>query len=382
VSEWFASINEKKNKNMKVPSVNLIARSPLRLGFHLIPLALACLALLPQAQAVCHDGCDLINANTFLGDDALANNTTGTSNTATGAHALQQNTEGLQNTAIGSAALTANTTGGANTAIGSAALQRNTTGGANTAIGSVALFSNTTGADNTATGVGALSKNKIGSNNTAVGADALHGNTRGSSNIALGVGAGGSIRTGSNNIEIGNRGVADESNTIRIGTVGTHDAASIAGISGATVAGGVGVIVDNNGKLGTIVSSARFKDAIKPMDKESKAILALKPVSFRYKREIDPEGIPHFGLVAEDVDKVNPDLVARDAEGKVFTVRYEAVNAMLLNEFLKAHRRIEEQDKRIDQLTAQLKEQAEQIRKVKDKVEMNRTAPQMVVNDR
>jgi hypothetical protein len=118
------------------------------------------------------------------------------------------------------------------------------------------------------------------------------------------------------------------------------------------------------------------------MDKASEAILALKPVTFRYKQQIDPDGIPQFGLVAEEVEKVNPDLVVRDAEGRVNTVRYEAVNAMLLNEFLKAHRRIEEQDKRIDQLTAQLTEQAEQIRKVNDKVEMNRPAPQMVVSDR
>jgi len=132
-------------------------------------------------------------------------------------------------------------------------------------------------------------------------------------------------------------GLASESNTIRIGKNGTQTTTRIAGISGATVAGGVGVIIDSNGKLGTIVSSERFKDAIKPMDKASEVILALKPVTFRYKKELDPKGIPQFGLVAEQVEKVNPDLVARDDEGKVYTVSYEAVNAMLLNEFLKEH---------------------------------------------
>ena len=152
------------------------------------------------------------------------------------------------------------------------------------------------------------------------------------------------LTTGSNNIDIGNAGVAGESNTIRIGTAGNSDATYIAGISGATVPAGVAVIVDADGHLGTIISSARFKEEIKPMDKASEAILALKPVTFRYKQELDPEGIPQFGLVAEEVEKVNPDLVARDEEGKPYTVRYEAVNAMLLNEFLKEHRKVEEQE--------------------------------------
>ena len=111
----------------------------------------------------------------------------------------------------------------------------------------------------------------------------------------------------------------------------------------STVASGVGVIVGSNGQLGTVLSSARFKDAIKPMDKASEAILSLQPVTFRYKQELDPDGIPQFGLVAEQVEKVNPDLVVRDADGKVNTVRYEAVNAMLLNEFLKEHQKVEEQ---------------------------------------
>ena len=158
----------------------------------------------------------------------------------------------------------------------------------------------------------------------------------------MGFEAGCNRTTGSNNIDIGNKGAAGKSNVIRIGTNGTQKNAYIAGISGVTVAGGVGVIIDSDGHLGTVVSSARFKDEIKPMDKASEAILALKPVTFRYKHELDPEGIPQFGLVAEQVEKVNPDLVARDAEGKAYTVRYEAVNAMLLNEFLKEHRKVQE----------------------------------------
>src|SRR5207237_3015736 len=133
-----------------------------------------------------------------------------------------------------------------------------------------------------------------------------------------------------------------ESSHIRIGTSGFHANTFVAGISGVVVPGGVGVIIDTNGHLGTVVSSERFKDAIKPMDKASEAILALKPVTFRYKHEVDPNGIPQFGLVAEQVAKVNPALVDRDGKGEIYTVRYEAVNAMLLNEFLKEHRTVQE----------------------------------------
>ena len=174
--------------------------------------------------------------------------------------------------------------------------------------------------------------------------------------------------------------MAAESGRIRLGTKGKQTSTYIAGISGVAVAGGVGVIVDSNGHLGTVVSSARFKDEIQPMDKASEAILALKPVTFRYKHELDPDGIPQFGLVAEQVEKVNPDLVARDEQGKPYTVRYEAVNAMLLNEFLKAHRKVEDRlrsnrsrrnTKGFEaQLAASaLKAQAAQIQKVNDQLE-------------
>jgi len=219
-----------------------------------------------------------------------------------------------------------------------------------------------------------------GTDNVAIGDGALIANSTGSNNIALGIGAGGQNARGDNNIDIGSGGI-NESNTIRIGLQGTQTATFIAGISGVTVAGGVGVIIDTSGHLGTVVSSERFKDEIKPMDKVSEAILALRPVTFRYKRQLDPDGIPQFGLVAEDVEKVNPDLVARDAQGKPYTVRYEAVNAMLLNEFLKEHRTVQEQQNEIDVLRAELKEQRALIQKVNDKVELAKPVPQTVLNN-
>ena len=180
---------------------------------------------------------------------------------------------------------------------------------------------------------------------------------------------------------IGNGGVAGESGGLRIGTQGTQTSTYIAGISGVTVAGGVGVVVDTQGHLGTITSSARFKDNIEPMDKASEAIHALKPVTFRYKKELDPHGIPQFGLVAEQVEKVNPDLVARDEQGKPYTVRYEAVNAMLLNEFLKEHRKVEKLEATVTQLQAAFRAQAAQIQKVSDQLRTRDAAPRVVANE-
>src|SRR5216684_1035941 len=317
------SHNERKNKNMKTPHVKLIGRSTL-CAFLLIPFVLACFALSPTARAVCQEGC-LTSFNTVLGEDALFSLTTGEENTATGYQALYFNTTGNFNTANGASALFSNTTGFGNTATGSAALLNSSTGFDNTAIGSAALANNTTGNENTATGFHALLNNKTGNKN-----------------IALGFRAGSDLTTGDKNIDIGNAGLAGESSTIRIGRVQDQTATFIAGIAGATVPTGVAVIVDADGHLGTVVSSERFKEAIKPMDKASEAILALKPVTFHYKHELDPEGIPQFGLVAEQVAKVDPDLVARDVDGKPYTVRYEEVNAMLLNEFLKEHRKVED----------------------------------------
>jgi hypothetical protein len=336
---------------------------------------LTCFALSQQARAVCQEGCDLSNSNTFLGDDALVNNTTGLSNTAIGFNAVYTNTTGSDNTATGDGALQNNATASDNTANGEAALYSNTTGSQNTASGAFALYSNTTGLFNTANGY-----------------FALEGNTTGINNIALGYQAGQNLTTGSNNIDIGSKGLAGESNTIRIGKNGTQTTTRIAGISGATVPTGVAVIVDANGHLGTTTSSARFKEAIKPMDKASEAILALEPVTFRYNHGLDPAGIPQFGLVAEDVEKVNPALVARDEEGKAYTVRYEAVNAMLLNEFLKEHRKVEQQEATIAQLkrdfrvtvarlSERLDEQAAHIQKVSAQVELGKPAPRTVLNN-
>jgi hypothetical protein len=283
---------------------------------------------------------------------------------------------------------------------GANALSSNTTGQGNTANGTFALRRNTTASGNTATGQSALSRNTTGMNNTANGGVALSHNTTGSNNIALGLSAGTNLTTGSNNIDIGSGGVAGEASTIRVGTAGTHTATFVAGIRGVTVASGVAVVIGTNGQLGTISSSERFKEAIKPMDKASEAILALKPVTFRYKKELDPDKIPQFGLIAEEVEKVNPDLVARDAKGKVYSVRYEAVNAMLLNEFLKEHQKVERQDRRLqeqEKTIAQLKtdlqttgaQQQKQIdaltaglQKVSAQLELSKAAPQTVLNNR
>jgi len=197
----------------------------------------------------------------------------------------------------------------------------------------------------------------------------------------LGQAAGFRLTTGDDNIDIGNQGVAAESFTIRIGEALVQTRTFIAGISGATVSGSAVVVDSMTGQLGVAPSSQRFKERIKPMDKASQAVLALKPVTFRYRHEIDPKGLPQFGLVAEEVAKVDPDLVVRDAKGEIYSVRYEAVNAMLLNEFLKEHRTVQEQQKQIQALAAQLKEQAAMLQKVSDRLELNKPVPQMVVNN-
>ena len=529
------------------PTNDLLHRLLWRSSFLLRALGftLVCFVISHAARAECRQGCDdlgwVVDGNTFFGEDAFLNGTTGNGNTVMGHHALLSNTEGWHNTAIGnralvsdlggsgwyntavgSIALASNTDGSENTAVGFLALSSNTTASGNTAVGSYALDENTTGTDNTAIGVLALEANTTGSNNTANGAnalfsnttggyntatgdsalygpgpfeppstgsfnvadgsralfsnstgssnvangfyamytnttgsfnaanganaleyntigggnvanggfalftnttgmnnvaegfDALFNNTTGNNNIGIGIGAGGALTTGDNNIDIGNAGVAGESAKIRIGTKPTHKNTYIAGIHGVTVARGIGVIIDSAGHLGTTTSSARFKDKIQPMDKASEAILALEPVTFRYRQELDPEQVPQFGLVAEQVAKVNPDLVARDEEGKPYTVRYEAVNAMLLNEFLKGHRKAQAQDatiaelksnvakqeaviaqqqksfettiaqqqKQIETLTSTLREQASQIQKVSARVTAaDQSALRVVVNN-
>jgi len=317
------------------------------------------------------------NYNTAIGSGTLlANNADG--NTATGTFALLSNTDGALNTANGALALLSNTTGIANTAVGYGALFSNIHSGGNTAVGYYALTCNISGDANTAIGESALDQNSTGGGNTAIGHFALFENASGILNIALGFNAG--IETsGNNNIDIGNIGVQGESNTIRIGGdigqgYGPQTAAFIAGISGAIVPGGAPVIVDTSGHLGTLTSSQRFKDEIRPMDKVSEAVFALEPVTFRYKSELDPQGIPQFGLVAEQVAKVDPDLVARDREGKPYTVRYDAVNSMLLNEFLKEH-------KKVEKLEATVADLAAQLQKVSAQVQINRSNHRVVVND-
>ena len=467
-----------KVKNMKTPHIHSIGQSPLRYGFVLMALVLACFPFAGRGAAA-------PQTNVSLGPQALQSNTTGTNDTALGYQALRSNTIGSQNTATGTQALYSNTTGSFNTATGDAALFRNTTGNRNTADGYDALFNTTTGLDNTATGFNALLNNTTGGQNTAVGAQALYSNTEGQANtaygfqalmsnttgflnqgfgngallsnttgtrnlavgnaaliglssgdsntaignaslnnsgtvnfntavgrralyrcqgdqnIGLGFFAGSNLNDGSaNNIYVGNVGpvpIGAESNIIRIGTqtpsvatignppveshpMPAHTTTFIAGISGATVTGSAVYIDTSSGQLGLLSSSERFKNGIEPMGKASEALLSLRPVTFRYKKNIDPKGAPQFGLVAEDVEKVNPDLVVRDAEGKVFTVRYEAVNAMLLNEFLKEHRTVQGQQKEIDALKTELKEQKALIQKVSVQIEASKPAPQVVNN--
>jgi hypothetical protein len=295
-----------------------------------------------------------------LGRRALAKNTIGVYNTAVGSLALENNTTGQINTAIGEEALNANIQGVYNTASGFRALAQNTIGSGNTADGAAALFSNTRGENNTAVGTAALEGNTNAANNTAVGEDALYRNTTGDNNTAIGHLAGFNSTTGSNNVYIGAglQGVAGESDTCRIKS-----------IFGQTAANGAAVFITSGNKLGTMTSSKRFKEEIRPMAKASETLFALNPVTFRYKKEIDPERFPQFGLVAEEVEKISPDLVIRDGEGKPQTVRYEQINAMLLNEFLKEHRKVQELEKGMGALTAQLREQAAQIQKVNSRLE-------------
>jgi trimeric autotransporter adhesin len=327
--------------------------------------------------------------NTANGAFALFGNTTGYSNTAVGSSALISNTVGYDNTATGINALFSNIGGFWNTAIGSGALFSNTANG-NTATGFHALYGNTTGDDNTANGDGALAHNTLGYYNTAIGAYALY-NSTGGSNTALGYHAGGGVTTAGGVICIGADG-ANVSNSCFIGN-----------IFGALVAiGAVPVMVDSNGQLGTQMSSRRFKKEIKPIGQASETILALKPVTFHYKS--DPAGAgPQFGLIAEEVAEVNPDLVVRDKNGEIYTVRYDAVNAMLLNEFLKEHRKVDQQGREIHQQQAtiaelkatvaqqqkdfqakfagqetQIKALAADLQRVSAQVEVSRPAPKVV----
>ena len=403
---------ERKNINMKPQ--NLI----------LIPILIIGLGVLPKAQALspAPDGgypgqntaegqSALLHLaggtyNTALGWASLGFNVTGNYNTGVGAATLLNNTAS-ENTATGAGALLSNTTGTSNAAAGAFALFTNTEGSFNTAIGEQALSNNTTGVGNTGIGAAALNSNTTGSFNTASGTQALYNNTTGGSNIALGYLAGNGVTTADNVIAIGTSSGANVSNSCFI--------RNIRGVATA-VANAIPVLIDSNGQLGTASSSRRFKKEIKPMDQTSEAILALKPVTFHYKS--DNTNRPEFGLIAEQVAEVNPDLVVRDENGEIYTVRYDAVNAMLLNEFLKEHHKVEEQEastkqlkstvsrqeatiaglrsantqqrkdletttaqqqKELQALTATVTEQAAQLQKVSAQLELNRPAPQQVI---
>jgi hypothetical protein len=336
-------------------------------------------------------------SNTAVGFEALKANATGKYNTAIGANAAHIN-RAAQNTATGSETLANSITGSYNTADGYGALGFRNGGSNNTGSGVRALNANSTGTENTAVGISALADNVTGIHNTAVGFKAFMASNRTQNNIALGHEAGISVGGWFNHIEIGNFGGGGDNYTTRIGDGQTRT--FIAGISGTAVTGNP-VVVDANGQLGTATSSARFKKDIKPMDKASDAILGLKPVSFQYKS--DPTGTRQFGLIAEEVAKVYPDLVTRDRKGEIYSVRYEAVNAMLLNEFLKQHKALLEQQRKVQeqqatitqlrstvaqqqkafhatiaQLTNRLDEQASEIQKASVQVEANRRASRLV----
>jgi hypothetical protein len=378
VRNWIAvkqSILNRKLENMKTLQLEKsIGRSPLWLALLLIPLLLICFALSPEAQAVSPppDG-GYPAGNTAEGQNALLGLTTGGFNTAVGFLSLGSSTTNSFNTALGAGTLLANTAD-KNTATGAGALLGNTTGFENTANGAFALFSNTIGVQNTATGREALFSNTDGTSNTAVGSGALHDST-GNSNTALGSGAGNNVTTANNVICIGaNVPGANVSTSCFIG--------HIRGVTTANM-NAVPVLIDSAGQLGTISSSRRFKNEIKAMDKASESILALKPVAFHYKS--DATNTQQFGLIAEEVAEVNPALVVPDENGEIYTVRYDAVNAMLLNEFLKEHHKVEnleatvaQQHKDFEAAVAELKGQ---IQKVSAQLELSKSAPQTVLNN-
>lgn len=293
------------------------------------------------------------NFNTFLGLNAGNFTMAGDLNSGFGRDALSANSTGSFNTATGAFALQLNTTGDDNTANGEAALNKNDSGFGNTGTGSLVLANNASGSFNTASGRLALFANETGDANTGLGANAL-ANTTGSNNIGIGLEGGADLTTGSNNICIGTSGLAGESGTIRIGAGGRQSATFIAGIAGATSPGGVAVFVTGTGKLGTVTSSRRVKEDIREIGEESDGLMRLRPVAFRYKPEIDPTGLSQYGLIAEEVADVYPDLVVYDRDGKPETVRYHLVNALLLNEVQKQHRTAESQEKLIRQQKAEL----------------------------
>ncbi len=277
--------------------------------------------------------------NTATGARALMSNTEGFLNTAVGAWALQYNTLGSDNTAVGGAALW-KTTGTFNTGVGSLTLFNNTTGGGNTAVGGLALFDNEEGDGNTAVGSLALYEVTEGDNNTAIGSSALQFNT-GSDNIALGAGAGAFVGSGDDNILIGNQGSAGDANVIKIGDT-DQTSTFIDGIFGATSSGGTQVFINDLNQLGTSMSSRRFKEEVEDMGDRSASLGELRPVTFRYTAEAAGSGPRpvEFGLIAEEVAEIYPDLVVYDDHGEPYSVRYHVLTPMLLNELQRLRRQV------------------------------------------
>jgi hypothetical protein len=388
---WVGDDNIERNGERKACQMNQLIRLKRRTSPILILVSLISVALLLKVQAVvpAPDG-GYPGGNTAEGQAALLSLTSGTFNTAIGFLSLRSLTDGQLCTGVGAGTLLANT-GDGNTAIGAGALLSNTTGPNNTANGAFALFSNTEGNANTATGSFALLSNTTGFENTATGKDALTANTTGNANTAIGDGALGANTTGGGNVALGflaGVNVTTADNVICIDHLGQNVSNScfighIRGVTtGATNA--IPVLIDSAGQLGTMSSSRRFKKEIRPMDQISEAILALKPVTFHYKS--DKTNRPEFGLIAEEVAEINPDLVVRNENGEIYTVRYDAVNAMLLNEFLKEHKAFLEQKRKVQELEANdaeqqreikslvatVKEQAAQIQKVSAQVELSK----------
>jgi hypothetical protein len=319
-----------------------------------VPAAVAQSATVAGSTALGTGASSVGTQNTAVGYNSLVYNSAGANNTATGSNALAANVSGNNNVAIGASALTNNASGGANTAVGSQSLLNSGIGFGNTALGFQSLWSLTTNCCNTALGAMAMLNDTSGQNNVAVGNNALSTNTTGNDNIAVGNFAG-TLITGSSNIDIGHQGVAAESNAIRIGTPGTHMNTFIAGINGTTATGGSQVLIDSTGHLGTFSSSRRYKEDIRDIGEASDRLMDLEPVQFRYRQPASDGSKPlQYGLIAEDVANVFPELVVRDGNGRIESVQYHQLPALLLNELQKEHRTIAEQAEQIRLLTKRL----------------------------
>jgi len=351
-----------------VSTMNYNASTPNIANAAIVPLGVGG-AITVQADAVSIDliidvngyygGPADISSDVFLGPSAGNSTMTGVQNVGVGMGALSNLISGFANTAVGYVALGQDNFGMFNTAIGDSALFANQFGSNNTAVGVGALGASVNSMGNTGVGYAALINNVDGSDNVAVGAAALHNITTGSDdNIAVGEAAAINLTSGAHNIHIGNPAVSSESRTIRIGAEGVHTKFFTAGVRGVTTSmnDAVAVMIDSAGQLGTVASSRRFKRDIEDMGDVSNGLMALRPVTFRYKPELDPKGLAQYGLIAEEVAEVFPDLVVYDKDGRPETVRYHVLIPMLLNEVQKDRRTISDLTSRLDRLEALLSE--------------------------